>query len=233
MSIGFKKIIAASLLASMLTGGVCLTNILSDPAVFPINRVKVEGDVKYVSQSMLSAALQKNLSQSFFSVDIQNIRQQVKSVPWVHDVVVRRVWPDAIVLDIKEQIPVAVWNNQSLINRDASQFDVSDLVKFSTLPALNSVAGFEAQVVEKYFALQAMMTSSELLIREITLDDSLFWSVTLANGIEIKLSDSTTDTTVMQFVNAFQKNQILNRSTISTVDLRYHNGFSVSWSLGV
>ena len=46
----------------------------------------------------------------------------IEALPWVARVSVRRTWPDAVSLYITEQVPVARWNSQQLLNAAGQPF---------------------------------------------------------------------------------------------------------------
>jgi cell division protein FtsQ len=231
MSAWFKKIIGISILTSLFAGGFWVFHLLADPALFPIKVVKVEGEVRNVNQSMLAHVLEKELNQSFFFLNVQDVQEKVRSVPWVEGVVVQRIWPHTVKLDITEQVPVAIWNSNELISRQGQRFEENDLLRFASLPVLKAGKGFEQQVVDKYFKLKRMLDTEGMNIRELALDERLTWSVTLQNGIRMRLAKNTEDGLIEKFVRAYQLHQISDRELISIVDMRYRNGFSVRWAV--
>ena len=53
---------------------------------------------------------------SWFSVDLAEVEQVVKTVPWVYGVEVRRKWPGKLIVNLSQADPVANWNRVEWLN---------------------------------------------------------------------------------------------------------------------
>jgi len=232
MLVWIKNFMALSLLSSFAIGLFWANQQLQDAAIFPIKKVKVEGAVRHVNQAMLAQALVRDIHQSFFSIDVHAIKQRVLQVPWVSNVEVYRVWPYTLRLVITEQVPVAIWNWAELVNASGERFQEDNLFEFADLPVLKGEDGDEKMLLDKLFMLQKRFNIESLKIREIVQASHFVWRLTLQNGIKIKVSEATQSHIVDQFVQAFQRQRLINQEKISFVDLRYQNGFSIRWASG-
>ncbi|MBT5231680.1 MAG: FtsQ-type POTRA domain-containing protein [Methylococcales bacterium] len=233
MPVWIKRLSSIALLSFFAVTGYWVSIVAQDATLFPIKTVKVEGVVQHINQNILSRAIAEDIQQSFFVLDVHSIQKQIQGMPWVEDVIVQRTWPYTLKLTITEQIPVAIWNWKGLVNGSGEQFKEEDLFSFANLPVLVGDDGHEKLLVKKLFELQKIFDVEALSIREIAMDQRYVWQLTLRNGIKVTLSDHTEEALVKQFIKAYKYNEISNHEKISTVDLRYQNGFSIKWTPGV
>lgn len=71
--------------------------------------------------NVLQARLATQLGNSLFSFKVDAAREEVLNDPWVKSATVRKVYPDTIVVDVVERVPVALWQSKGevhLISRD-------------------------------------------------------------------------------------------------------------------
>lgn len=71
-------------------------------------RFEVRGN-RYTSTVDIGQALQLEASSSQLSFDTIAARSRVEALPWVDTAVIRRILPDAVVVDVVERTPAIVW----------------------------------------------------------------------------------------------------------------------------
>ncbi|MFA5598117.1 MAG: FtsQ-type POTRA domain-containing protein, partial [Pusillimonas sp.] len=80
---------------------------------FAISRVQIkpmgEETLSYVSAATVQATIAGRLAGNFFSINLNDARRVLESVPWVRNVSVRRVWPNTLLVAFEEQQPLALW----------------------------------------------------------------------------------------------------------------------------
>ena len=104
-------------LSVLLWGRYWLTNWLKSSSYTQLRHVVVTGKTRYLDSRHLQQALaDKVLGQSIVDVDVDKLQQAVIELPWVKNATVKAVWPDKLTVGIIEQVPVALWNNLSLIH---------------------------------------------------------------------------------------------------------------------
>src|SRR5438093_13634908 len=74
---------------------------------FPIESVEVT-EVQKVSRDEVLAILNLEGARGLLSTDPAKVKQSLESHPWIQQAEVRRVFPDTLVVEIKEREPVAV-----------------------------------------------------------------------------------------------------------------------------
>ena len=87
---------------------------------FEASKLVVNGN-RNLDINILQARLATQLGNSLFSFKVDAAREEVLNDPWVKSATVRKVYPDTIVVDVIERMPVALWQSKGevhLISRD-------------------------------------------------------------------------------------------------------------------
>src|SRR4030067_1185282 len=79
------------------------------PESFAVRSLSFEGEFRHVDQQALTTAVMDSVRGNFFLLDLDAIRERARAVPWVHEVTVRRRWPDGVHIRFGEQQLVARW----------------------------------------------------------------------------------------------------------------------------
>ncbi len=102
----------------------------------PITRINVQGDLSYISQQAVQQRIAPFVASSFFKIDLAAMRTELEQMPWIAHAEVRRVWPDQVVIRLEEQLPVARWGDESLLNNQGQAFTPRELSNYEHLPQL-------------------------------------------------------------------------------------------------
>jgi len=95
-----------------------------------LRQVIVKGHV-YTPLAAINQATHLTQGMGIFSSDLNQIRQEICTLPWVKDVTIQRILPDLLTIDVQEKAPLAMWQNkkkfypldeQGLLIQDASTF---------------------------------------------------------------------------------------------------------------
>jgi cell division protein FtsQ len=215
------------LTAALLAGATWGIVTLRDPATLPIRAVKVEGRFTHVTAQALQQAVADAATGGFLSVDVDAIRRAALSLPWVHSVGVRRVWPDTLRLTVTEQIAVARWGEQGLINSDGDVFTPDPSSFPPGLPELRGPAGTEGAVLSRYRAMNQALAPLKLRITRMVLDERRAWRLFMGGGMELVLGREQAEERLQRFINIYPALQAAEPPGIARVDMRYSNGFAL------
>lgn len=218
------SLLTAALIAAGLVG---LGWYLAQPETLPIKQVSVEGEFRELSRQELQALVSSELQGGFFSVDVSAIRDALTANPWVSDVQVQRVWPDALKIAVREQVPVARWNDSGLVNAAGDYFQPQSASGFSELPQINGPAGQQAQLTERLQQLQQVLGELQLAVRELSLSERRAWSFTTAGGMHVVLGRQDFDARLQRFVDLVPASLGERLDSAAYIDMRYTNGFAV------
>ena len=114
----------------------------------PIQRVIVSGRLQRVSALDVEKIVRDRLrGAGLVTVDLENIRGGLRTLPWVDSATVQRSWPRALRIEIVEQAAVARWNDSGLLNARGQLFMSEAHFVPPELPQLFGLPGSEAEAV--------------------------------------------------------------------------------------
>ena len=202
---------------------------------FQFGDVRLEGDLQRNSVTTVRANAMPHLAGNFFTMDLAHTRAAFEQVPWVRRAVVRRVWPDKLVVALEEHQPVALWegdeNSDKMVNSHGEVFEanVGD-VEDDSLPQFAGPEGTSAQVLEMYRRLQPMFLQLDAEVTALRLSGRGSWKVDLDNGAAIELGRGTPDEVserTTRFIRTLP--QVLHKfnAPLESADLRHAEGYAV------
>ena len=114
----------------------------------PIARINVQGDLSYISQQAVQQRIAPFVASSFFTIDLAGMRTELEQMPWIAHAEVRRVWPDQVSIRLEEQLPVARWGDESLLNNQGQAFAPKELAHYEQLPQLYGPTRAQQRVMQ-------------------------------------------------------------------------------------
>jgi len=227
-SIGYERwvslIFLTCVLVSFAVGGMSLRSWMLDAQKVPVRHIQILGKTEYVQRETLVEFIRESHTGSFFALDVNAIYESLLEQPWVYQASVRKKWPDTLQVFVVEQIPVANWNGDQLINSEGSAF--SGNIQLEKLPSMYGPNGAEQTALTGLNAMSSLLTQHDLVIDSLLLTERFAWQVELNNGIRINLGRQDFIERVQRFVNLYPLLLEQNKS-IEYVDLRYDTGAAV------
>jgi len=199
----------------------------------PLKYVRTEGIFQYLSKNEVQAVLQPLVLTGFFDVNMQAIHAAVATLPWVDTVAVKRIWPDAIDIKVSEKKPYARWGKNSLITEQGVIFTPKNTDQFQSMTAVTGPESQQVRVLEIMKGIKTALADQSMELAEFSVNDRWAWKIKLATGLEILLGRNEQLKKLQRFLktlNVLKQEQV---EQIAVVDLRYPNGYAVSWKPGV
>ena len=199
----------------------------------PIRTVEVTGRFQHVAPADIEQIVARQVrGQGLLTVRLAAVSQAIHTLPWVDAVSVERDWPHGLSVLVVEQVAAAAWGHDGLVNSNGVRFATG----VSRLPAglarLSGPEGSEAEVTQRYLAMQRRLAEASLTITALRLDPRGAWQLDLANGITVRLGRSQVDERFEKFMSAALRIVERLAGAISYIDMRYTNGFAVGWRSG-
>ncbi|BDX05595.1 cell division protein FtsQ [Planctobacterium marinum] len=213
-------------LALFLISGQWVAQWLQDEQKVPLRQVLVSGELKQLSAEDINRAVRQEGAVSLFAIDVDETHQAIESLPWVYQASIRKSWPDTLKVYVIEQVAVARWNEDMLLNQYGGIFDAG--WQGNTLPALFGPGGSEQTVLQGLKAMQGLLDGSQLTITELSLSERYAWHLKLENGIQLRLGRTEFIDRLQRFIDVYPL-LLKNEKAVAYVDLRYDTGLAVGW----
>lgn len=226
---GLKRLAWPVLLAALVVGGYELFDRLLPYADRPIAKVSVQGELAYVSREAIGRHIAPFVEASFFKVDLSGMRHDLEQMPWIAHAEVRRVWPDQVVIRLDEQLPIARWGKESLLNNNGEAFAPNELTRYEHLPQLHGPKRAQQRVMQQYQLLSQMLRPLGFSIARLELRARGSWFLTTTQGIELLLGRDHLVEKIRRFGTIYEKSLKAQSDNIARIDLRYSNGLAVAW----
>ncbi len=205
--------------------------------VFSIGRIVVQGELVHNNAVTLRADVGPRLAGNFFTVDLQAVREAFEQVPWVRSAMVRREFPNSLVVDLQEHQAAAYWGAEgspTLVDSTGEVFEAgSDGLDGEDLPSLKGPAGRSQEVLQMYRALVPVIKPLGSAIDTLELSGRGGWRVVLDGGATVELGGGTT-AEVLQRTERFVKTlpqvaaqQGRRVEALESADLRHDGGYAL------
>jgi len=207
---------------------------------FALHRIEVKTPVAHVTEAQIRLVAERQVRGTFFTVDLERVRNSLEKLPWVREARVERRWPDTLVVSLTEHVPLARWNDDALVSEEGTVFGAAASAR---LPRLAGPEGSSAEVVAAYRRYQATLAPLGMTIDELRLSPRRAWRMQLDSGMQLALGRMQTDARLARFVGLYprlfgpQPGKDGKAAAVPPVplmvDLRYTDGFAVRMPRGV
>jgi cell division protein FtsQ len=229
LSYWLKPVLALLTLAGSIGGLALMLDWMKDPRHWPVRRVHVEGHFVHLQPGRLKDAVMPLAEHGFFAAQVGEIQERLQRMPWVEQASVRRVWPDQLRVEVREQRAVAHWGERGLLNPRAEVFEPEEAVDLPQLPHFQGPDGHQQRVLDMYQKMIGKVEPLQLGIDSVRLDARRTWHVQLSNGVTVEVGRNTPVARVARFVRVYPAILASEEGRVVSVDLRYSNGFAVRW----
>lgn len=196
----------------------------------PVERVSIRGDWHYVNADYLRTQLAPIVrNTTWLSADLDKLRADALGIGWLYEVRLSREWPDTLVFELVEQVPVARWNDHYLLNEQGAPFESAPMEIPDELPDLAGPEGSSEEVMNYYQHLQAEFTLLELTLNQLRLEPRGAWRLQFDDDMWVMLGRQQHERRLARLKSSWQRELKPFKEDIRYIDLRYPNGVSVSW----
>lgn len=197
---------------------------------WPLRTLRVQGELHRVDRTQLQAAVLPHAQRGFFAVDLGAIQRAVDEVPWVERAEVRKHWPDVLEVRIREYRPFARWGAARLLSEHGHLFPVGALQVPPGLPLLDGPEARVPDVVALYNQAREQLAGAGG-IQGVALDPRGSWSITLHDGTQVVLGRNDPVQRLSRFAPMLPQLAAQHpQQRLQRADLRYTNGFALTWA---
>ncbi len=185
--------------------------------------------VNHLDQQEIQDMLSPLVSQGFFSINVEYIRDRLLQMPWVSDLYVRRVWPDQIEVTVIERNAVAQWNDTSLLSTGGDLFSPKSKLIPMIYLNLQVQKGQQIIMLQYFKYINRLLLPLHAKISSLELTPDFTWKLKLDNGITLQIGHKDILTRLSHFVKVYPKIIGEHTTDVDYIDLRYSNGVAVRW----
>ncbi len=195
----------------------------------PIRYVRTKGVFQYLSKEELKTALMPLVSVNIFDADMQLIQATVSKLPWVKSATVKREWPDTVDIEVSERKAYVRWGEYGLLTDYGELFTPNNVSQFESLLLVEGPKLQEAKTLEIMKGVKTALEDQALVLAEFKVNDREVWQIKLKSGLEILLGRTEQLKKLQRFLDTLPVFGQEKMAAMQLVDLRYPNGFAVSW----
>lgn len=195
----------------------------------PVHRIVVTGKLEHLREEAVRTALAPHLDSGLLRIDLDRLREELETLPWVYSAQLRRRFPETLEVKVVEQLPIARWGQEGFLNHEARIIEVSDDQRWDSLPVISGPVGSEARLVARYQALLERLNAYDLAPVVVTEDDFGQLRVELDTGLELVLGNREFTSRLRRFLQLWDAELRLAPRTVARVDMRYDAGAAVAF----
>lgn len=212
---------------------------LLDPQTLPIS-AHIVGNQR-VTNDELQQIIAPYLVGGFFHINLSAIQQVVSTIPWIKQVELQRIFPDTLLIKVKEHQPIARWYDNMVVDSEGEVFSGIELVE--SLPLFTASTTISAKSMLTYYQqLQPLLRTKHLQIKQFGCNTRRAWFMILENNIHLLLGHDNMHARLQRFIKVYDhfKSSLFSlceqqgftactqqQDFIIHVDLRYTNGMAV------
>lgn len=218
------------LIAIIGVGATYSWDWVKKPTSFPIKHIIVQGQLTYLSPETIQKIMQTQLTGGFFSLDVSVAKHAILSSPWIAYVSFRRVWPDQLVVRVKEQRPVARFGKKGVLNSEGVVFYPDVKTVPQNLPDLEGPLDESQALFNFYQTANTLTKLLGLTVVSLHVNTEQSWDLLLSNKLHVILGRQEALPRLKRFIAIYPKITALSSHRMISVDLRYPNGVAVEYS---
>ena len=195
----------------------------------PLSKIMVGGNFNHLEEQELAELVNMEIDGGFLSMNLNQLRQELQSHPWIHQVSVRREWPSTLKVEVIEEVPIARWGKKGFLNRLGDQLSLPENSNLKSLPVLEADFGSSQAMIAQYLLLAELLAPTDLRLTELQRDAVGAWQIETASGVRIVLGRDQIIEKIRRLIVVWASGLDVQLNNIATIDLRYPNGLAVSW----
>ena len=194
----------------------------SEYLFYPINEIAITSTDKKYNQKKINNYIDTLYGKNLLTINIDEIQENILSDAWIKDAEIIKSFPSKLNINIIQHLPLAIYNSK-LITSNGTLIEAS--VTHEHLP-----------IIEDYSkniksANHILVTSSDNLdvikleIKKIIIYHSLIKIYT--HDILLITDKEKFEINLKRLISSFEKIQEIYKKKITSIDMRYSNGFAI------
>ena len=191
-------------------------------------KVNITG-VDDASVQYLQRYLAEQTEGSYFTIDLTHIRDRALTLSWVDRIVVKRVWPNAVDVQVMPRHAIARWGTGRFLSDNGLVFQPISNVAHTQLPLLHGPVSQSRMMMLKYRDINQMFAPMKIQLKELYLTERMTWFMQFDNGLRIIVDQDQTMSKLQRLSKLASTDLSTVWSQVAAIDLRYRNGLAIQW----
>jgi cell division protein FtsQ len=195
---------------------------------WPMRQLAVTGAFEQVDEAAVREAVLPHVQRGFFAVDLDDVRADVASLPWVEQVEVRKRWPDRIEVRLSEHTPVARWTDGRMLSEEGRLFAAPPGAG-AGLPLFDGPEDRAGELMSFHSLARPLFLPLGLRVEQVRLSARGSWQLVLDDGTQIEAGRGEPQARLERFARMLPQLRQDPARRVARADLRYTNGFAIVW----
>ena len=150
----------------------------------------VNNDNPNIDKQEIQQAIKSTLNGTTLSTDLKKMVELILDNPWIEQVVIRRVWPNTMVLRVQERRLIALWNNKFLISEfgEVTNIPVSDYKEVEKksgcyLMKIEGPKDFLSKIVARAEKTNNLLANINKKLSHLILPEQFSWEAKTTGGM--------------------------------------------------
>ena len=226
--------IFAITMVSMVTAILLGLDYLFRPNVLVVDRLVIKGSFEYYDPVTLQPKIEAELGRNFFTIDLEKIKRIVDSETWVERSVVRREWPNTLMVELVESVPVMRWESGGWLTLDGRIVELPNFENTASI-TVHGPRRQSMQIMQRTHEWSEVLERFGLRLESLSVSDWRSWGLVVLedkpeNGFRIEVALGTMDLEHRfdRFLLAFRKGLLAVENGVVYVDVRYPDGLAIA-----
>jgi cell division protein FtsQ len=190
--------------------------------------VQIDGVLHFVSEEDVKTTVGADVATNLLTVDLLSIKTKLEALPWIRKAEVHRQWPNALRIEVEEEVAIARWGASQLLNQLGQVFKPENTFEQQDLPLLAGPAGSEQLVMQQYHEFNQVLRPLGVRIRDLTLKANGGYELVLTNSVVVRLGKEALLERLRRLVVFLESEAGQDLDNVEAIDLRYRNGLALS-----
>lgn len=203
--------------------------------IFPLSKIIIKGNQNFTTiEDINQIILNIKHSKNFIQNDIITIQTNISKMPWIQKSSIEKKWPDSLVVQILEHIPIGFWNDLYFIDVNGTIFYVpkNRLNNVKNLLKIYAPKNSEKVIFQVLLVIKNILEKEQISLNTIYVGEQFAWDLTIENNLKIRLGRYDKIYRLKRFVTIYPvllKIAQKENKTMKYIDLRYNSGLSVGY----
>ncbi|XBC44554.1 MAG: cell division protein FtsQ/DivIB [Buchnera aphidicola (Schlechtendalia peitan)] len=169
---------------------------------------------------------------SFFSKYEIFIQEKLKTLPFVKTVLVKKIWPDKLFINMKNTIPIAYWNNKYILDETGTIYNVHKKINAKNFLYFYGPKDSQIQILNNYHIVKKILKKNNIVLKSIVVTSHNSWKLLIENNTKIIIGNINNIMRLKRLVNIWKLlkyEETMKKKQIKYIDLRYESGIAIGW----